>query len=57
MAAPDHEVRLSRLDDADAPERINADPYGDGWFADLTPDDPADLDRLLDAAAYRTLIA
>jgi len=42
---------------AAAPERINADPYGDGWFADMTPDDPADLDRLLDASAYRTLIA
>lgn len=41
---------------ADAPERINADPYGDGWFVDVTPDDPGEIDRLLDAAGYRSLI-
>jgi glycine cleavage system H protein len=41
---------------ADAPERINADPYGDGWFVEITPDHLADLDALLDAAAYRALI-
>jgi len=41
---------------ADAPERINADPYGDGWFVDITPDDPGEIDRLLDAAGYRSLI-
>lgn len=41
---------------AEAPERINDDPYGEGWFVDLTPDDPAAIDGLLDAAAYRSLI-
>lgn len=41
---------------AGAPERINSDPYGEGWFVDLTPDDPAALDGLLDAAGYRALI-
>lgn len=41
---------------ADAPERINADPYGAGWFVDLTPDLPSDLEGLLDAPAYRNLI-
>ncbi len=38
------------------PELINSDPYGEGWFVDVTPDDPASLDALLDAAAYRALI-
>jgi glycine cleavage system H protein len=39
------------------PERINADPYGEGWFVELTPDDPAALGALLDAAGYKALIA
>lgn len=42
---------------ADAPERINADPYGEGWFVEITPADPGALDGLLDAAAYAALIA
>lgn len=39
---------------ADAPELVNSDPYGDGWFVELQADS-ADLDALLDAAAYREL--
>ncbi len=42
---------------ADRPEAINADPYGDGWICDLTIADRGELDGLLDAAAYRALIA
>ena len=49
-------VEVNR-DLAGAPERINADPYGDGWFLVLQPDDPAAFAGLLDAAAYETLIA
>lgn len=41
---------------AEAPERINDDPYGEGWFVELTPDDVTAIDGLLDAAAYRALI-
>ena len=41
---------------AEAPERINADPYGEGWFVEITPDDPGSLGALLDPAGYRTLI-
>lgn len=41
---------------ADTPERINADPYGEGWFVDVKPDDPSEVDRLLDAAGYQALI-
>jgi glycine cleavage system H protein len=35
-----------------APEKVNQDPYGEGWFFRIQPDDPAELDDLLDAAAY-----
>lgn len=41
---------------ADAPERLNEDPYGDGWICVLTVTDPSELDGLLDAAGYRALI-
>jgi glycine cleavage system H protein len=36
----------------DAPEQVNQDPYGDGWFFKVQPDDPADLEELLSAEAY-----
>lgn len=38
------------------PESVNADPYGKGWMIKLKVDDTADLDALLDAAAYQDLI-
>jgi glycine cleavage system H protein len=41
----------------DAPQRLNEDPYGEGWICTLAPTDPAAVDRLLDAAAYRRLIS
>ncbi len=36
----------------DAPERINLDPYGDGWMYKLAIEDPEELENLLGAAAY-----
>lgn len=36
----------------DAPETVNQDPYGDGWFFRIEPNDVADLDELLDADGY-----
>ena len=36
----------------DEPEKVNADPYGDGWFFKLEPQDAAELDEMLDAEAY-----
>jgi glycine cleavage system H protein len=39
-----------------APELVNQDPYGDGWILELTLANPAELDDLLDATAYRELI-
>ena len=40
-----------------APQRLNEDPYGDGWICTVTFDDAAQLGNLLDAAGYRDLIA
>ena len=37
----------------DEPEKVNQDPYGDGWFFKLQPDDQSELDDLLDAEAYQ----
>ncbi|MET1079272.1 MAG: glycine cleavage system protein GcvH [Pseudomonas sp.] len=36
----------------DAPESVNGDPYG-SWFFKLKPRDAAELDKLLDASAYK----
>ena len=36
----------------DGPERINVDPYGDGWMYKIAIEDPEELENLLDAAAY-----
>lgn len=41
---------------ADAPERLNQDPYGRGWLLAIDMSDPAEVDRLMDAAAYRQLV-
>ncbi len=40
----------------DAPERLNDDPYGEGWICVIDPADPTELERLLDAEGYRELI-
>jgi len=42
---------------AEAPQRLNEDPYGAGWICSIEPSDPAALDALLDSAAYAALIA
>ena len=42
---------------ADSPEMVNEDPYGDGWLAKVKLNDPSETDQLLDAAAYRELLA
>ncbi|MGH2760033.1 MAG: glycine cleavage system protein GcvH [Actinomycetota bacterium] len=39
-----------------APELANEDPYGEGWLVLIRPDDPAELDELMDAAAYEELV-
>jgi glycine cleavage system H protein len=42
---------------ADAPERLNGDPYGDGWICEIAVADPGSVEGLLDAAAYLALVA
>jgi glycine cleavage system H protein len=41
---------------ADAPERLNDDPYGEGWIFVVEPTDLAEVEELLDAEAYRKLL-
>jgi glycine cleavage system H protein len=38
------------------PELVNSDPYGDGWMIKMTVANPADVEALLDAEGYQTLI-
>jgi len=42
---------------SDSPERINQDPYGDGWLVKVKLSDPSEVDQLLDVAAYRDLLS
>ena len=41
---------------AEVPERLNEDPYGEGWICVIAMSDASEFDKLLDAAAYRALI-
>jgi glycine cleavage system H protein len=50
------EVVEANADLADAPQRVNEDPYGDGWIAVIQLSDASQVDDLLDAEAYRALI-
>jgi len=38
------------------PEKVNADPYGEGWMVKVKMSDSSQLDELLDAAAYKDII-
>jgi glycine cleavage system H protein len=40
-----------------SPELVNSDPYGEGWMVKMTFSDPSQLDGLMDAAAYASLVA
>jgi glycine cleavage system H protein len=41
---------------SNTPEVVNADPYGQGWMIKMTVNDPADVEKLMDAAAYQGLV-
>ena len=41
---------------ANAPESVNTDPYGSGWMIKMKVNNPADVEKLLDATAYETLV-
>ena len=40
----------------DAPEKVNTDPYGEGWLIKMKPANAADLDNLLNAESYKALV-
>ena len=42
---------------SDAPETVNADALGAGWFVKIRLGDPSELDKLMDAAAYSAFTA
>jgi glycine cleavage system H protein len=48
------EVTEGNGDLADAPETVNEDPEGKGWFCKLKLADKGELDGLMDADAYKT---
>jgi len=41
----------------DAPETVNEDPYGEGWLVRIRLSDSAEVDSLLDADAYKQVVA
>jgi len=41
----------------DNPELVNSDPYGEGWMIKVKMTDPSEVGNLLDAEAYKALIA
>ena len=40
----------------DAPEKVNSDPYGEGWMVKIKVNDTAEVDGLLSADAYKELV-
>jgi glycine cleavage system H protein len=41
---------------ASSPESVNNDPYGAGWMVKMTVTNPADVSKLMDATAYKSLV-
>lgn len=41
----------------DAPEDVNADPYGKGWMIDIEASTKAEVDELMDVGAYQTHVS
>jgi len=42
---------------ANAPELVNTDPYGEGWMIKMTVTNPADVNKLMNAASYSATIS
>lgn len=48
---------LEKNEEIDAhPEYVNQDPYGAGWMIKMTVNDPSEVEKLMDAAAYQALV-
>jgi glycine cleavage system H protein len=41
---------------ADSPEKVNQDPYGEGWMVKVRLTDPSEVDQLMDVNAYKELL-
>ena len=41
---------------SEKPESINDDPYGEGWLIKVRVDDPAEVEALMDADAYKSFV-
>ena len=41
---------------ADSPEKVNDDPYGEGWLVRIKLSDPTETEALMDAAAYEATL-
>jgi glycine cleavage system H protein len=41
---------------SETPEKINEDPYGDGWLVKVRLSDPSEAESLMDSAAYREML-
>ena len=41
---------------ADTPEKVNKDPYGEGWIVRIRIADPSQVEELLDATQYKELV-
>lgn len=39
------------------PEKVNTDPYGDGWMVKMKVDNPDDINKLMDVEAYQKLVS
>ena len=39
-----------------APQTVNTDPYGEGWMIKIRLTNPAELDELMDAEAYKAIL-
>jgi len=56
-APADGEVVAVNEGVAATPELVNSDPYGDGWLVRVRLTNPAGLDDLMDAAAYKSYLS
>ncbi len=50
------EVIAVNEDINDKPELVNTDPYGEGWIVKIRVQNPAELEGLMDAAAYQAMV-
>ena len=41
---------------SESPEKVNQDPYGEGWMVKVKLSDPSEVDQLMDVGAYRELL-